>query len=834
MLRRIFRLSPLSLALVCTGASAQQLPSLLQDYCTKCHNLEDYSGGLDIEALDFTHVDANAAEWEKIIRKVKAGMMPPADQDRPDRATMDAFAEQIEAQLDASVAAHPAAPVLHRLNRSEYANAIRDIFSLDIDVAAMLPQDDSSEGFDNIASGLSFSPALIQGYTSAAMKISRLVVGDMTTTESARTFQTPAGLAQDQHLEGMPLGTRGGIKVEYTFPLDAEYEFSVRGGGLGGGGFGGGGFAGLPQAGTGGPPNAAGAPQNAAGGPPNGAGGAPNAGNTANGAGGPPGGVAGAPAGGLPQGFPGAGRIPSTRAIVMLDGQQLDVPNLRSFRMPITAGKHELVVAVMDTKRPTGVNDIYSVYSVDDGVDSVQITGPFNATGPGQTSSREQVFSCYPQTTDEERRCAEQIAVDVATRAFRAPTSIDELAPVMTFYEQGRQQGGDFEAGIQQALSRILLDPRFLFRFEEEPDDVAPGATYRISDLELATRLSFFLWSSVPDNELLDLAVQEKLGDPSVLRGQVLRMLSDPKAQALVDNFAGQWLHLRELGSVTPEDTDFDENLRQSFIEETELLFANLISEDLPVTELLTADYSFINERLAQHYGIAGVRGSHFRKVQLPADNPRRGILGHGSILTVTSTASRTSPVIRGSWILENLLSAPVPDPPPGVETNLDGDGTVVLTSSIRERLEQHRKDPTCGACHSVIDPVGFALENFDSIGAWRTQDGDSAVDPRGTLADGTPVASAADLRAALMSRSELFVTTFTERLMTYALGRAVEYHDMPSVRAIMREAESTNHTFTSLVLGIVQSPQFTQRIKSTVDQNVAALAPGSAGVATP
>jgi hypothetical protein len=539
--------------------------------------------------------------------------------------------------------------------------------------------------------------------------------------------------------------------VKYTFPLDAEYDFSVRGGGA-------------------------------------------------------------------------FGRNLSIRTIVMLDGKELAVENLRSFRLPITAGEHELIVSIMDMKRSTGVNDIYSVYNVGGGIDTIEIKGPFNATGPGQTASRERVFSCYPQSSDEERRCAEQIAVDVATRAFRAPMTVAELEPVMAFYEQGRQQGGNFEAGIQQALSRVLIDPRFLFRFEEEPADVAPGEAYRISDLELATRLSFFLWSSVPDNELLDLAARNELSDGNVLREQVLRMLTDPKAQALVDNFAGQWLHLRELGGVTPEDSDFDENLRQSFVEETELLFANVIAENLPVTELLTADYSFLNERLARHYDIDGVRGSHFRKVQLPADNPRRGLLGHGSILTVTSTASRTSPVIRGSWILDNLLSAPVPDPPPGVETNLDGDGSVVLTSSVRERLEQHRADPSCASCHSVIDPVGFALENFDSIGAWRTQDGDSPVDASGVLVDGTPVASASDLREALMSRSELFVTTFTERLMTYALGRGVEYHDMPSVRAIMRDAEATDHSFNALVLGIVQSPQFTQRIKSEGAASTAAL----------
>jgi hypothetical protein len=756
MSRQVVRLKPIALAVAAfasTGALAQQyqeLPAFLQDYCVKCHNLEDYSGGLDIEGLNFGHVEGDAAQWEKIVRKVKAGMMPPADQPRPERAAMDAFAHELEAVLDANVHPHPVPPALHRLNRNEYANAIRDIFSLDIDAPSLLPQDDASEGFDNIAAGLGISPALIQGYTSAAMKISRWVVGDMTTTESAQTFQTPAGLTQDRHIEGMPLGTRGGMKVKYNFPLDAEYDFSVRGGGA-------------------------------------------------------------------------FGRNISIRTIVMIDGKEVPVETLRSFRLPVTAGEHEITVAILDTKRPTGVNDIYSEYNVGGGIDSVVVTGPFNATGPGQTASRERVFSCYPQSTDEERACAERIAVDVATRAFRAPVGLDELKPVMAFYDQGRAQG-DFEAGIQQALSRILLDPRFLFRFEEEPENVAPGEAYRITDLELATRLSFFLWSSVPDNELLDIAVQNKLSDPAVMREQVLRMLDDPKAQALVDNFAGQWLHLRELAGVTPEDTDFDETLRQSFIEETELLFANVISQNLPVTELLTADYSFLNERLAEHYGIDGIRGSHFRKVQLPADNPRRGLLGHGSILTVTSTASRTSPVIRGSWILENLLSAPVPAPPPGVETNLDGDGSVVLKSSVRERLEQHRADPSCQSCHSVIDPVGFALENFDSIGAWRTQDGDSPVDPRGTLVDGTPVQSAQDLREALLSRSELFVTTLTEKLMTYALGRAVEYHDMPTVRTIMRDAEKNDHAFNSLILGIVQSPQFTQRVKSEAPATTASL----------
>jgi hypothetical protein len=745
-----FRVSTLLLAIASFGAGsivlAQQTPALLQEYCVKCHNLDDYSGGLDVEALDFAHIEADAEAWEKIIRKVRAGMMPPAGEERPERHVIDAFATELEQKIDSHAEPVAVPPALHRLNRSEYANAIRDIFALDVDVAAMLPQDDASEGFDNIASGLGFSPALIQGYTSAAMKISRSVVGDMTATESLASYSTPADLVQTEHLEGMPLGTRGGLKIEHNFPLDAEYDFRVRGG----------------------------------------------------------------------------GRNPDIKIVVMLDGQEVMVADTRNFRLPITAGKHTVVAAIRDQKRPAGVNDIYSVYSATGGVETLEISGPFNATGPGATASRERIFSCYPQTNDEERACAEQIAVNIATQAFRAPVTISELQPAMEFYEQGRREG-DFETGIQQALSRVLIDPRFLFRFEKEPANVPAGEPYRITDLELASRLSFFLWSSIPDNELIGLAENDQLHEPDVLQAQVRRMITDPRAQALVDNFAGQWLFLRTLQGVTPEAENFDDNLREAFIEETELLVANVIGDDRPVTELLDADYTFLNERLARHYGIDGVLGSWFRRVELPEDSHRRGILGHGSILTVTSTASRTSPVIRGSWILENILSAPVPAPPPGVETNLDGDGTVVLKTSIRERLEQHRADPSCASCHSVIDPVGFALENFDSIGAWRLKDGDSDVDPRGVLADGTPVASPTDLRTALLGRSDLFVTTITEKLLTYALGRGLEYHDMPTVRSIIRAAENTDYSFSSLVMGIVQSPQFTQRVKSGAAATTAA-----------
>lgn len=732
----------LSLLSLCTSAAlAQHTPDLVSTYCAKCHNFEDWAGSLDLEALDFDHVSTAAQEWETVIRKLSAGMMPPVGEKRPSNEEVDHFIAELEGRLDQQVTVVPASPALHRLNRNEYRNVIRDLLALDIDVSTLLPQDDASEGFDNIASGLGISPALIQGYTTAAMKVSRAAVGDMTATESSAIYRAPATLKQDEHIEGLPLGTRGGMLITHNFPLDAVYEFQVRGGA-------------------------------------------------------------------------GFGRNPGITVDITLDGAEITPENYRSFRLPVSAGEHTLTVALRDTKRPAGVNDIYSVYSVGGSIDSLEVLGPFDATGPGETQSRQRVFSCYPQSNDEERGCAERIAVDLATQAFREPVTLQDIAPVMDFYEQGYREGG-FENGIQQALSRVLVDPRFLFRFEEEPADLAPGTVYAISDLELASRLSFFLWSSIPDAELLGLAEQGKLSDKKVLSAQVQRMLADPKAKALVDNFAGQWLQLRSLASVTPEAPEFDENLRRAFAEETELLFSHVIDENLPVTELLDADYTFVNERLARHYGIKDVRGSYFRKVPLPADSQRRGILGHGSILTVTSTASRTSPVIRGSWILQNVLSVPVPAPPPGVETNLDGDGSTVLTSSVRQRLEAHRADPVCSSCHSVIDPVGFALEHFNEIGGWREYDGDVPVDSTGTLADGTHIQSASDLHAALMRRSGLFVGTVTQKLMTYALGRALEYYDMPTVRAIKQEAAGDDFRFASIVEGIVQSPQFTHRVKS-------------------
>jgi Protein of unknown function (DUF1592)/Protein of unknown function (DUF1588)/Protein of unknown function (DUF1587)/Protein of unknown function (DUF1585)/Protein of unknown function (DUF1595)/Planctomycete cytochrome C len=719
------------------------VPGTIERYCSDCHNTTDWAGGLDLTSLDPVHVGAEAESWEKVARKLRAGMMPPPGKERPSRAHAEAIASMLEARLDAQAGqggggAPAPAPALHRLNRTEYANAVRDLFGTPADVSGLLPPDDASAGFDNVAAGLGISPALIQGYTSAAMKLSRTAVGDMTTPESTAIYQAPEKLAQDQHLEGLPLGSHGGLRVEYDFPLDAEYRFSIRGN-----------FATMSN---------------------------------------------------------------SSFAIdFALDGRRVENQRLSDFRMHVTAGRHVLTAALFEARRPNGVNDIYSVYKWSAGIDRVEIAGPFNATGLGDTESRRRIFSCHPQSMAQERGCAEKILVDMASRAFRAPKQLGDLADIMRFYERGHDEGG-FEAGIQQALSRILIDPRFLFRFEAQPADAAPGTHYTVNDVELASRLSFFLWSSIPDPQLLDLAVKNELHRPKVLAAQVRRMLADRKAYALVENFAGQWLHLRELEKVTPEVEGFDENLRSAFIEETRSLVDWVRIADLPVTELLTADYTFLNERLAKHYGIPDVRGSYFRRVRLPPGTHRRGLLGQGSILTITSTASRTSPVIRGSWILENLLNSPVPQPPPGVETNIDGDGTQVITASVRQRLEAHRKNPSCASCHNVFDPVGFALENFNAIGAWRERDGDSKIDASGILMDGTRIAGPESLNAALMSHSDLFVTNLVQKMMVYALGRAVDYRDMPAVRTILRQAQRENLRFSALVLGIAQSAPFRQQ----------------------
>ena len=724
-------------------AAPTDTPAFLKQYCIGCHNTRANIGGLALDALDVTRVGPAAETWEKVVKKVRTGMMPPSGARRPERAALDAFASDLEARLDkaADVNAALATPALHRLNRTEYANAIRDLLALDVDVNALLPADGSSQGFDNLAEALAVSPSLIQGYVSAAMKISRLAVGDRTLAPSQVTYGPAAGLAQDRHIDGLPLGTRGGVLIRHTFPLDAEYEFSL--GGRGGG-----------------------------------------------------------PGGGID---------------ITLDGEQVRLTG-RGVRMKVPAGPHTIGVAVVDRQRGAGIDDIYSDFRADaafatgGGVPNLVITGPHNATGPGDTPSRRLIFTCRPASAKEEPDCARAILSALARRAYRGPVSAPEIDTLMGFYQQGRKTG-DFDSGIQQALARVLVAPRFVYRAEEEPTTVRQGQAYRVSDVDLASRLSFFLWSSIPDPELLDVAITGRLRQPQVLAQQVRRMLADQKADALVDNFAGQWLYLRELENIQTEAKSFDANLRRSFRRETELLFGAIVRDDRTLIDLLDSDYTFVDERLARHYGIPNVYGSYFRRVTLGPDSPRRGLFGHGSMLTVTSIATRTSPVSRGKWVLENLLGTPAPVPPPGVETNLGGEEGA-KASSLRQRLEAHRASPVCASCHRIMDPMGFALENFDLVGQWREFDGPGRIDSSGQLADGTPVNGPADLRRAVLSRSDAFMTTATEKLYTYALGRPVQHYDMPTIRAIVRKAAANGNRFSSIVTGIVDSDAFQRRIK--------------------
>ncbi len=727
-----------------TPAPAADGPqAVISQYCVTCHSDKAKTGGLTLESLDVARVGANAQTWEKVVRKVRSGMMPPSGAKRPARVSLDAFAAELETRLDRAAAGtpNPGAPVLHRLNRTEYANAIHDLLSLDIDVTTMLPSDDSNEGFDNVADALSVSPTLIQGYVSAALKISRLAVGDRTLPPSQVTYQAPTGMVQDHHFEGLPLGTRGGMIVTHTFPLDAEYQIATGGARGGGGG-----------------------------------------------------------------------------TDLTIDGKPVQIA--RGGRLQVKAGPHTIGVAVLDGRRAGGVDDQYSDYRVNSrfavggGVQNITITGPFSPTGTGDTPSRRRIMVCTPQSAAEENSCARKIVSNLARRAFRRNLVDDaEVDGLMEFYERGRKEG-DFETGIQQAVARILVAPRFVYRMEDEPANIKEGAVYRIDDLALASRLSFFLWSTIPDDELLDLAAKGKLKDPAVFDQQVRRMLKDPKSDALVKNFGGQWLYLRELDSATPDTKEFDGNLRQAYRTETEMLFDSIVREDRSILTMLDADYTFVNERLAHAYGIPGIRGDYFRRISLAADSPRRGLLGQGSFLTVTSIATRTSPVQRGKWVLQNLLGAPPPNPPPNVEINLEADPKAKKPNSLRERLELHRTNPVCASCHKIMDPIGFSLEHFDLIGKWRDTDGGVPINSSGVLVDGTPLNSVADLRKAVLSRSETFVTTTTERLMTYALGRAVDYTDMPTVRAIVRDAAKSKNTFSSLVLGIVKSPPFQMKIK--------------------
>ena len=776
----VFAAIATSAGLVCMQAATPTPRALLDQYCVTCHNERAKTAGLLLDKADPANVSLDAETWEKVVRKLRAGAMPPQGMPRPDHATLENFIETLETSLDRAAAERPnpgRAPV-HRLNRAEYANAIHDLLTIDVDVTGLLPADDESYGFDNIAETLRMSPVLLERYLSAARKISRLAVGDTNIIPSYETYRVRPDLGQDEHIEGLPLGTRGGLLIHHNFALDGEYVFKTK-----------------------------------------------LALNTS------------AKVRGLD--YPNDFAITVDGAIVhratiggkadedasddnSSDGENSILARLLA-KVPIKAGPHTVGIAFIQktSAQPDGVMEPYLRSTVDPleqrGVpliDNVSIGGPFDATGPGDTPSRRVIFVCRPKTSAEEVPCARKILANLARRAYREPVSDSEMERLLGFYQQGRNEGS-FDQGIESALRFMLTDPRFIFRFERDPVKVASGGAYRVSDLELASRLSFFLWSSIPDDELLTVATQGKLHEPAMLEGQVRRMLADARSEALVQNFAGQWLYLRNVRGANPnieEFPDFDDNLREGFRKETDLFFDSIIHDDRSVLDLLNANYTFVNERLARHYGIPDVYGSRFRRVTI-TDDARRGLLGQGSFLLVTSYATRTSPVLRGKWILENVLGTPVPPPPPNVPA-LKENAPGAKPLSVRARLEEHRKNPACAVCHKIMDPVGFALENFDAVGQWRDVDAGAPIDASGVLVDGTKVDGPVALRKAIVSRPQTFATTMTEKMLTYALGRGLDYYDMPVVRGIVREMAQNDYHFSSLVLGIVESAPFQMRVK--------------------
>ena len=742
-------------ALAQTAGLTRAQRELLDRHCSECHNQDDFAGGIAFDLLDTGNLLHDAETWEKVLLKLQAGMMPPLGEPRPAAAEVSAFVASVAGNLDAAWASAPnhGAPLLHRMNRREYQNAIRDLLDLPISAASLFPPDASSEGFDNLASVLSVSPALMQAYLSVANKVSRLAVGDPTTSLSTTTYRAD-GQDQSSHLEGITLGTRGGLTFNHVFPLDGEYQFQIARTGA-------------------------------------------NAAFSLD-----------------PVGI-------EDPVELVIDGERaalLPVGAPNRVKLSVPAGPHKIEAAFVKTQSPRGVDDLHNVWADSTSVGSVAITGPMTATGPGSTPSRARIFSCHPASVAEEEPCARQILERLAYRAYRRPVAAESLDTLMTFYRDGRELR-DFETGVQYGLARLLVDPKFVFRFEEEPADLAPGQSYALAPYELASRLSFFLWSSIPDDELLAAAASGALATPVEQQRQVARMLRDERASALVDNFAQAWLGLGQLGNINPVAAEFDGSLRVAMRRETELLLRAVLLEDRPLLELLTADYTFVNERLARHYGMPNIRGSHFRRVST-AGTGRHGLLGHASILTLTSAPNRTSPVIRGKWVMDMLLGTPPPPPPPGVEVNLDATTPVgQAPQTMRERLQQHRSDPSCAACHNMMDPIGFALENFDAVGQFRERADGSAVDASAVFWDGTAFAGTDGLHQMLLARRELFVQNFTEKLMTYALGRKVEYYDMPQVRRVVAAAAAEDYRFSALLREIVVSAVFTQRSKGDASE---------------
>ena len=757
--------------------------ALVDKYCVSCHSDRTKTAGLSLERGTIAGIESHPDVWEKVIRKVRAGMMPPPGMPAPDPESRRTLVSWLETRLDQSArtSPDPGRPLVHRLNRAEYENAVRDVLALEVDAATLLPPDDSSSGFDNNADVLGVSPVLLESYLTAAERVSALALGDPNTPPTGELFRVKQDESQDRHVPGLPLGTVGGLLIERTLPLDGEYQFQVR----------------LFRT---------------------------NLGTMR----------------GLEYeqqleisvdgtrvhlaSFGGNKEISDSSENPTTTGDNVD--GRFTVRVPLKAGPHKIAVAFLQKPQALNTRRLQNyVRSSSDTIDfsgyphidEVILSGPFNATGSGDTPSRRRILVCRPATVAEEEPCARRILSALARRAYRGDVTAADTDALLTFFRRGRQDGGRFEAGLDLALRRMLASPKFVFRVERDPQGATPGRPYQLRDLELASRLSFFLWSTVPDDELLELATAGRLSQPATLERQVRRMLASPKAQAIADNFGGQWLQLRNLRNKQPnshEYPDFDDNLRVALQTETEMFFSSVLREDRSILELMTADYTFLNERLARHYGIPGIYGSHFRRVTL-TDDTRRGLLGKGAILMVTSHAHRTSPVLRGKWVLENVLGAP-PPPPPDVVPPFDEEAGAAKPKSVRERMENHRRNPACASCHRMIDPAGLALENFDGVGAWRTRDGGTRgtpVDASGQLVDGTSINGVVELRQALLRQPDTFVRTVTEKLMVYALGRGLTGTDMPAVRTVVREASRDNYRFSSLILGIVRSVPFRMRI---------------------
>jgi hypothetical protein len=755
--------------------------AVVDRYCTRCHSDRRMTGNLSLEAFDIANATENGGVAEKMIRKLRAGMMPPPGARRPTADSLDALMLTLESTMDRLAAAdpNPGRRTFQRLNRAEYRASVQDLLGLDVDVDAFLPLDTKSANFDNIADVQLPSATLMEGYLRAAFQVSRDAVGDPDADPASTPYHVPRTQSQKERVRGAPFGTRGGVSVVHSFPADGRYVFRPM--------------------------------------------------------------LYSAPEGEL------YGRSQRGEQIeISIDGERvaiLDIDRWMSDSDPagmtlstdsifVRAGPHRVTAAFLlrfegpvdDLITPQDHTLADTQIGLDYGIttfphlQSFTVVGPFSATGVSETPSRRRIFSCRPAAPDEARPCAESIVARLAFKAYRRPLEPRDVEGLMTFYDMGEEEGG-FEEGVRLAIQAVLASPHFVFRTEPVPAGAHEGP-YRISDVDLASRLSFFLWGTGPDRELLDLAGRGRLSSPNVLDAQVRRMLADPRSEALSTRFAAQWLRLGDLEKVHPDALDYpyyDATLAESMVRETELLFDHVVRADESVLDLLDADYTFVNDRLARHYGIPDVSGPEFRMTKYPDDH-RRGILGHGSVLTQTSHATRTSPVLRGKWVMEVLMGSPPPPPPPNVpdlEVTKGTDEGRVLT--VRERMEQHRANPTCNSCHRFIDPIGLALENFDVTGAWRLRDGGNPVDPVGEMYDGTRLAGPADLRKALLSRPEVFLRTFTENLMAYAIGRRIEYYDQPTVRSITRGARSNGYRMSSFVAGVVHSPAFQQARETTV-----------------